>query len=43
MRNSHKLLEQKFIYKYQEYLSSLYKEKDKMESKDIIYIMRKNL
>ena len=36
MRNSHKLLEQKFIHKYQEYLSSLYKEKDKMESKDII-------
>ena len=36
MHSSQRLLENKFLIKYQEYLASLYKEKDKQDNKDII-------
>lgn len=36
MQRSQQLLEKKFIIKYQEYVSSLYREKDKQDKKDII-------
>ena len=36
MHSSQRLLENKFLIKYQEYLTSLYKEKDKQDNKDII-------
>ena len=36
MHSSQRLLENKFLIKYQEYLASLYKEKDKKDNKDII-------
>ena len=36
MQRSHKLLEKRFIIKTQEYVSSLYREKDKQDKKDII-------
>ena len=36
LHRSQRLLENKFLIKYQEYLTSLYKEKDKQDNKDII-------
>ena len=36
MQTSQRLLDNKFLIKYQEYLASLYKEKDRLENKDII-------
>lgn len=36
IQKSQRLLDEKFIHKYQEYLTSLYNEKDKQEKKDIL-------